>query len=337
MKNIRRVAQWLLIVGCFWLAGCQSTPQANALKTSAPTDIPRQKNLDGVPFYAQQEFYCGPTTLSEIFTYYGKPVSSEQIAPKLFIPERQGSLQLEMVSATRQYGFLAYTGKGTLEQLFYSIEHDVPVIVFQNQSIAWLPMWHYAVVTGYDLDKQVIQLHTGLTESHTMSFELFERLWQRGNYWYLMPLPPGLTHQDLDEFKYTSGAFDLLQTGQIDAGLTNLIAATQQWPNQWLAYFLIANHFAESDNEQANRWFSKGWQQGKYQTAYLNNYAYSLSKQGCGQQSKQLLEYALDKFPDAELLKRSYVELTAHKTKSTETKTPETRSGVQCQLPSLVD
>ncbi|MDO6711312.1 PA2778 family cysteine peptidase [Aliiglaciecola sp. 2_MG-2023] len=334
MKNITLVVQWLLLVGAFWLTGCQSTPQADALQASAPTDIPSQKNLDDVPFYPQQEFYCGPTTLSEVFAYYGEQVSAEDIAPKLFIPEKEGSLQLEMVSAARQYGYLAYSGRGNLEQLLYSIEHDVPVIVFQNQSISWLPMWHYALVTGYDLDSQTIQLHTGVTESHTMSFELFERLWQRGNYWYLMPLPAGLTHNNLDAFKYTSAAFDMLQTGQVEAGLTNLIAATKQWPEQWLGYFLLANHFAEFDYQQANQWFFKGWQYGKDQGAYLNNYAYSLANQGCPVQTRQLMEYALDKFPDDDLLKRSYAELL---TETTDTKTPENTSGAQCQLPSLVD
>ncbi|WP_052155026.1 PA2778 family cysteine peptidase [Aliiglaciecola lipolytica] len=315
------------ILALVLLAGCQSTPQADALKLSAPTDIASQKHIRDVPFYPQQAFYCGPTTLSEVFNYYGTAVTAEDIAPKLFIPEKEGSLQLEMISATRQYDFLAYSGKGTLQQLLYSIDQDVPVIVFQNQSISLLPMWHYAVVIGYDLSSQTIQLHTGLTENHSMSFELFERLWQRGNYWYLIPLPTGLTHQELDPFKYVSAAFDMLQTGKTEAGLENLKAATKQWPNQWLAYFLLANYYSESDYQQANKWFYAGWQAGKEQVPFLNNYAYALAGAGCTSQSEDIMDYALNKFPNDEQLDRSKSDLQM------QTKTPEMNSGAQCEIP----
>lgn len=261
--------------------------------------------MDNVPFYAQQQYYCGPTTLSEVFTFYGNPVSAEEIAPKIFIPEREGSLQLEMVSATRQYGFLPYAGRGTLTQLFRLVDDNIPVVVFQNLSIQLLPQWHYAVVIGYDLPAGTVTLHTGVTPDHTMSFELFEKTWARGNYWYMAPLPPETTSPALDAFTYTSAAYDMLSVGRTDTALAFLASATRQWPDQWLAYFLLANHYLETQPEQAIYWFDKGFHAGKHQAAYMNNFAHVLAGQGCVTKATKVVKQALRLFPDDASLKRT--------------------------------
>jgi hypothetical protein len=70
---------------CYLLAGCQATPQTARLLEKSP-NIPGLHYIANVPFYAQQDFYCGPTTLAEVFNFYDIPLSSQSIAPKLFIP-----------------------------------------------------------------------------------------------------------------------------------------------------------------------------------------------------------------------------------------------------------
>ena len=304
----------LVIKACFLagfllLAGCTATPQSEQLRAAHPTGLSEASYIDNVPFYAQQQYYCGPTTLSEVFTFYGNPVSAEEIAPKIFIPEREGSLQLEMVSATRQYGFLPYAERGTLAQLFRLVDDNIPVIVFQNLSIQLLPQWHYAVVIGYDLPAGTVTLHTGVTPDHTMPFELFEKTWARGNYWYMAPLPPETTSPALDAFTYTSAAYDMLNVGRTDAALAFLESATRQWPDQWLAYFLLANHYLEAQPEQAIYWFDKGFHTGQYQAAYMNNFAHVLAGQGCVMQAAKIVEQALKVFPDDASLKRTQLSI----------------------------
>ncbi|WP_414829953.1 PA2778 family cysteine peptidase [Alteromonas sp. H39] len=286
-----------LIAGFLLLTGCTATPQSEQLRAERPSGLSGSSYIADMPFFAQQQYYCGPTTLSEVFTFYGQPVDAEDIAPKIFIPEREGSLQLEMVSATRQYGFLPYAERGTLTQLFRLVDDDIPVIVFQNLSIELLPQWHYAVVIGYDLPAGTVTLHTGVTPDHTMSFELFEKTWARGNYWYMAPLPPEKASPALDAFTYTSAAYDMLNVGRTDAALAFLASATRQWPDQWLAYFLLANHYLESKPKQAIAWFDKGYHVGQYQAAYMNNFAHVLANQGCDKQASKVLELALSRFP----------------------------------------
>lgn len=279
------------------LSGCQSPPQSRQLLAEPPA-ISRQALLSAVPFYPQQDYFCGPTTLSEVAAYYGVEHSADSIASLTFTPGLQGSLQIEMAAASRQLGFVAYEQRGSLSLLLQLIDEKIPVIVLQNNGLSWLPQWHYAVVIGYDLDRREIILHSGLTAEYRLPLATFERTWQRANYWLLAMLPPGRTSALLDPFLYTRACQDLLQTRQTAAGVTALISATQQWPDYWLPYFLLGNHFLAQAPAEAATWFAKGLPLARQQPAYLNNYALILSELGCKAQATELIQTARQLAPD---------------------------------------
>lgn len=278
------------------IQGCQSLPQTQQLRLSPPLGLSQSKLIKDVPFYPQQAFYCGPTTLAEVLNFHGKETTPEAIAPHLFIPGREGSLQLEMVSAARSNGFLPYATRSNLAVLLSLVDDNVPVIVLQNVATSWFPMWHYALVIGYDQADEKIILHTGQTKAHQMSYELFERVWQRGNYWMLALLNDGQAYEYLDPHIFSRAAYDMLITGQQDAALKNLRTATEKWPQQWLAYFLLGNFYLGKSSQSAD-WFSKGYEFASEIPEYLNNYSYALKQQGCVSEAKKLIKKALDLAP----------------------------------------
>lgn len=286
----------------FLLSGCQSTPQADKLRQEGLASLPESHTIQSVPFIPQEQFYCGPTTLSEVFGYYGESTSPNDIAPKLFIPSKEGSLQLEMVSATRQFGFLPYSDRGTLSSIMSLVKDDIPVIVFQNLSIQLLPQWHYAVVIGFDSDKGTVTLHTGLTPNHEMSLELFERTWGRGNYWYLAPVPPNVTSPEMTPFTYVSAAYDMLKVGDKARSLAFLKTASHTWPTYWLSYFLVANYYLEQNDSQAVAWFKKGYEVGQNQHVYVHNYVLALRENNMPEKANTILKQGLERFPDNEAL-----------------------------------
>ncbi|MFY0667910.1 MAG: PA2778 family cysteine peptidase [Alteromonas stellipolaris] len=297
--------------GFLILSGCQGTPQADRIALQKPSGVPLRHTIDRVPFYAQEQFYCGPTTLSEVFEYYGHSVSANDLAPQIFIPDKEGSLQLEMIAATRQYDFLPYTERGTLTKLMQLVSSDIPVIVFQNLSIQLLPQWHYAVVTGFDLTTRTITLHTGVTPNHMMSFELFEKTWGRGNYWLLAPVPLNKTSGSMNPFTYVSAAYDMLEVGKGEQAAAFLQTATKQWPNQWLAYFLLGNYYLEEQPEKAVEWFEQGYQVGQNQAAYMNNYAYALARSDNLTRALTVINEALLRFPDDDNVKKTALTIKA--------------------------
>jgi hypothetical protein len=292
----------LLRQACLWvgllalLSGCQTPPQTKLLLAEPPA-IARQHLIPQVPFYPQQEYFCGPTTLSEVAAFYGREQDPATIAPTTFIPGLQGSLQIEMASATRQLGFVAYTQRSNMAQLLKLVAENIPVIVLQNNSLAWWPQWHYAVVIGYDLNTAEVILHTGVTKAHRLNFATFERTWQRGNYWLLAMLPADKSSGQLEPFIYTKASQDLLTTQQVKVGIEALKTATTQWPDYWLPYFLLGNHYFSSQPLLAAQWFDKGLPFAQQEISYLNNYAMLLSELGCDSQARSLITAALNISP----------------------------------------
>jgi tetratricopeptide (TPR) repeat protein len=303
MKAISMFTKVIGITGfCLFLSGCLSVPPQTAILLANPPAIALKYQISGVPFYPQEEYFCGPTTLSEVFNFYGVIKTPEQIAPALFIPELQGSLQIEMVAAARQQGLLAYAESGNLTQLLSLVSENIPVIVLQNLSTSLYPMWHYAVVTGYDLDKQYVMLHSGTEKNRIAELKVFERTWQRGQYWMLAAVPADTSSLHFEPFIYVSAAQDLLSSGKNTQGVNALKNAIRQWPDYWLSYFLLGNYYLAIDNAQATFWYKQGLiyaqQQAEQQAAYLNNYAYSLSLSGCKQRAMEMIEKALELDPE---------------------------------------
>ena len=141
------------------LAACQTPPQTKAL-LAKNNFLSSQHTILNVPFYPQQAFFCGPTTLFEVTNFYGGTNSPQDIAPATFIPDLEGTLQIEMLASSRQNGLLACAGRGSIRHLLGLVRDNIPVIVLQNNAISLFPMWHYAVVIRYDLAAEEIILHT---------------------------------------------------------------------------------------------------------------------------------------------------------------------------------
>ena len=303
VRKLLQTSPWAgFILTVLLLSACQTPPQTQQLLREPP-NITFSHLIAQVPFFPQQQFYCGPTTLAEVANFHGVEASPDTIAAHTFTPGLEGTLQIEMAAATRQLGLVAYQQRGSMQQLLQLLAEDIPVIVLQNNSVAWLPQWHYAVAIGYDLSKAEIILHSGVTAEHRLNFATFERTWQRGKYWMLAMLPSQITSPHLDPFIYSKACHDLLNTQQAAAGVAALISATQQWPDYWLPYFLLGNHYFNSQPNYAAQWFAKGLPYAKNEVSYLNNYAMLSSELGCQRKAIALINMALQLAPqDANLL-----------------------------------
>ncbi|MGE5338533.1 MAG: PA2778 family cysteine peptidase [Gemmatimonadota bacterium] len=179
----------LLLLLVSLLAGC-ATPQTAALASHAPPGLPRRVLLTDVPFFAQEQFQCGPASLAMALNASGLSTTPEALQPEVYLPAREGSLQAEMLATARRHGRLAVTLPPRLDAVLAEIADGRPVIVLQNLSLPIFPMWHYAVATGYDLDRREIVLNSGLVERQPLPLEVFERTWARSGYWAMVAVAP---------------------------------------------------------------------------------------------------------------------------------------------------
>jgi len=172
-----------------WLAGC-ATPQVSILATHWPPELPAQAQLSNTPFFAQKEFECGPASLAMAFAAAGVPVTPDALVEQVYLPGKQGALQVEMLASTRRNGLLPYVLAPELGAVLREVAAGHPVVVFQNLSLPVYPVWHYAVLIGYDRERNLLRLHSGMSENTDISLYAFERTWARGGYWAMVALQP---------------------------------------------------------------------------------------------------------------------------------------------------
>jgi hypothetical protein len=102
-QYLRRLACALIFA--LGISACASSPQTRLLLDNPP-DLPAVVELSGVPFFPQQQYHCGPAALAGIINYRGTMVVPDDIARLVYIPELEGSLQVEIAAATRQFDLL---------------------------------------------------------------------------------------------------------------------------------------------------------------------------------------------------------------------------------------
>ncbi len=183
-----------VLVAAIGLGGC-AAPQSAALRESLASAaagakrLPAHARLD-VPFVAQTEYQCGPASLAMVLGAAGRPVALEPLIEAVYLPARRGSLQAEMLAQPRREGMLSVRLEPRLDSVLRIVADGTPVLVFQNLGLSWAPVWHYAVLVGYDLPAGQVVLHSGTHESMPMSLDTFERTWARTGHWAMIATDP---------------------------------------------------------------------------------------------------------------------------------------------------
>ena len=184
--HLGRAALLLGVLLCL-LSGCASfQPMETA---PLPDHLPVRHELTAVPFFPQEEYQCGPAALAMAISWSGLAISPEDLVEEVYTPSRKGSLQSALIAAARRHGRLAYE-ISSRESFFHEIAAGHPVLILQNLSVSWLPVWHYSVLIGYDAAREHVILRSGTASRKVMPFDVFENTWARSDYWGVVILQP---------------------------------------------------------------------------------------------------------------------------------------------------
>jgi tetratricopeptide (TPR) repeat protein len=186
--------------------------------------------LSTVPFYAQEDYECGPAALAMLLQSAGVNAAPADLLPQVYLPGRQGSLQVEMMVAARRHGLPAYLLVPTLAAVLQEVAAGHPVLVFQNLSLPVYPVWHYAVVIGFDRERGTITLHSGRTPRLEMTLSVFERTWARGDHWAMVALPPSTLPATAQATPFAA-ALAALERNAPSAAQQAYKTALQRWPD----------------------------------------------------------------------------------------------------------
>lgn len=226
------------IAFAFALTGCAT--RAVQTEELLSRDRVAFRHLEDVPFVEQSAGHCGPATLTMAMRAAGAEVSLEEITPTVYTPGMKGTFQTDMVVAARRRGFAAVPIAG-LEALKREIDAGRPVIVFMNLALTWAPNWHYAVVTGYDLPRGEIIMHSGPDRDRHWDLRKFERSWMLGDYWGLVVLPPSSLSAGAGELAHVAAGAGLEQAGRLKEAGIFYGKILERWPDSLGALVGSAN------------------------------------------------------------------------------------------------
>ncbi|MGD2080352.1 MAG: C39 family peptidase [Nitrospirota bacterium] len=155
---------------------------------AARTAGPPARVLEGVPFYAQEDYQCGPASLAGVMNFWGVEVTPEDIAGEIFSGGAKGTLNIDLALYARGRGLEARYFGGTLGGIRDSIDAGYPVIVLVDLGLWLYRKDHFMVVVGYSEGGLVV--NSGREEHKFVTTEDFVRTWEKAGSWTLLVKAP---------------------------------------------------------------------------------------------------------------------------------------------------
>ena len=237
MDNLNRAARASALFLVWLTAACGTISPTTSDYGSAPSPL----ELVDAPFFEQEKYQCGPAALMTLLKASGVATTLDAVTTQVYIPARQGSLQTEILAASRAAERIPYVLVPRLSAITGELAAGRPVLVLLNLGVSWAPHWHYAVVVGTDADSKQIVLRSGTDARRIMRTSVFLRTWRRSGFWAVTTLRPGELPSDPDRARYVEAVAGLEQTGHLEAARDAWLAGRSQWPDDTVIRFGLAN------------------------------------------------------------------------------------------------
>lgn len=288
----RRVAAWAVggLLAPLLLTACAST---GLPPSPYPTDLPAQAELVDTPFFADNSHFCGPAALATSLSAAGLPTEPQALIGQVFLPGRQGSLQIEMLAGARRRGAVATLIPDGPDALLREVAAGHPVVVLQNLGLSWAPSWHYAVLVGYDAQAQTVLLRSGPMKRQELSLRTFMHTWNRSGRWAFVALPPDQLPATATQTQTVQALVAFERTAPATVAAQAYRTGLQRWPqNTTLAMGLGNALYASGDKAGAETVFRQLAQSQQLAAAY-NNLARLLLERGSAAEARQWAERGL--------------------------------------------
>jgi tetratricopeptide (TPR) repeat protein len=306
----------LRCAGCVAVATFLCACAADPFRAVTQHSVAPAIELDGTPFFPQREYQCGPAALATVLVDSGVAVHPDELTPRVYLPQRLGSLQAELLAASREHGRIPYVIPPEFPALLAEVSRGRPVLVLQNLGVKLKPAWHYAVVVGYSRERGEVVLRSGTDERRVTRAGVFANTWRRGGNWGVVALEPGELPATDDSAGYLRAVAAAEAVGRADLSEPSYAAAAERWPDAGLAWLGLGNSaYARGEPATAEHLYRRALQVDSGNAATLNNLASAVAELGrCGE-ARELLHTAMAlpdlHVPIREQLAQSKVEIDA--------------------------
>lgn len=285
---------------CLLVCGCAAfAPQSTALRTQLPAGLPLSAEIRDAPYFAQTEYHCGPAALAMVLNSAGgsanAKVTPDQLVEQVYLPGRQGSLQVEMLAAARRNGMVAYVLEPNISALLLEVAAGTPVVALENYGVPYYPVWHYSVAIGFDLGRAEIIRHSGRLERKSTPLSIFEYFWRQEGRWAMVATPPERVPVTATEQRYADAVIALEKTGQTQRAAIAYDAMLERWPGSLAALMGRGNTaHALGDLALAETSFRQATALHATAAAAFNNLAQTLLDRGKVDEARLTVERAVN-------------------------------------------
>lgn len=273
------------------LVACSTRPPV--LPSLMPQDT-ETVELRDTPFFPQADYQCGPAALATVLDMAGVAIEPDTLVDQVYLPAKQGSLQVDLLAATRRAGRIPYLIEPTLAALRAELDAGRPVLVLQNLGLSLMPVWHYAVVVGIVPAKDQVILRSGVERRRRSRADAFLRSWELAANWGIVVLRPGEMPARATQQRLITAVALAEPLLSAEAKKRAYRAALDRWPGNLTARFGLA-HALHASGElmmaEANYRAIVG--QHPRHSAALNNLAEVLADRGCYTQAIAVASDAL--------------------------------------------
>jgi len=282
-RAARLAAGFFSCVLAFFVAGCaQLVPQTVALRTGWPEGVPQHAVLEDVPFFPQEDYQCGPAALATLLAFTGAPATPDALVSQVYVPARQGSLQLEMIATPRRWSRVPFQLSPRYADVLREVAAGNPVVVLQDTGDGlFFTSWHYAVIYGFDYASGTLYLRSGTTKQQEMPFTAFEREWMKSGYWAMVVTRPDRIAATATEQSWMQAVLAMDRAADAAAATQAYVTALERWPDNVAAAIGLANRYHASGLlGRADTVLRGALQRHPQSVIVMNNLAQTLSDQG---------------------------------------------------------
>jgi ABC-type bacteriocin/lantibiotic exporter with double-glycine peptidase domain len=171
-------AYLFLALLAFFLHSCAAVSNGNIPESR------QNRIISNVPFYAQEDYQCGPASLAGVMNYWKIDVTPDGIAKEIYSKSAKGTLNIDMVIYPQKKGLFAEQYSGNMKDLKKNIDSGYPLVVLVDYGLWVFQSNHFMVVVGYNEDGVIV--NSGKDKGKFISEEDFIKTWEKTKFWTLL-------------------------------------------------------------------------------------------------------------------------------------------------------
>src|SRR5471032_512604 len=206
-----RIRTAVLVIGCVAaLAGCAGSVAPEIKR------LPERVELSGT-FYRGDANESGPQVLASMLSQQGIVITPGLLNKPLHLPGAEAQLQQNMQNLAREYAMVVYPLDSNLPALLTQVAAGYPVMVRFTEGSAFWAGPRYAILAGYNRQKQTVLLRAGMNRRLLMKFSAFESAFKDAGGWAALIQKPEQIPAQVDQQRWLKAASELGQAGEEQA------------------------------------------------------------------------------------------------------------------------